>query len=65
MVGPLSEEERRFGNLQVRIGFVLLVGVSAGLVALSGDPTPVELGLVIVTGLGVGALLLWVMGFGF
>ena len=63
MVGPLSDGARRRGARNVRIGFILLVGVSSGLVAVSGGPTLSELVLVVAAGFLVGGLLLWVLGF--
>jgi hypothetical protein len=61
MVGPsLTDEERHAANGRLRFGFVLLVGVSAGLVALQVDPTPAQIVGAVVAGLVVGwALLYW------
>jgi len=59
MVGPSRDEDpNRAGRTQLKIGIVLLVGVSAGLVALSGGGTPVEIGIAVAGGLAVGAALL-------
>ncbi|MFB6131218.1 MAG: hypothetical protein ABEJ28_10400 [Salinigranum sp.] len=59
MVGPsLSDEERDQANLRLRVAFVLLVGVSGGLVALQADASPLQLAGAVAAGLVVGAVLL-------
>jgi len=59
MVGPSRDEDpNRAGRTQLKVGIVLLVGVSAGLVALSGGATPAEIGIAVAGGLAVGAALL-------
>ena len=62
MVGPIPDERRRQGYRNVKIGFVTLVGLSSGLIALRGDPSLLELGLVVAAGLLVGLVLLLVLG---
>lgn len=62
MVGPISDEHRRRGYRNVKIGFVILVGLSSGLIALTGDPSLVELGLVVGAGFLVGLVLLLFLG---
>ena len=57
MVGPMSSEERSRLTLRLKIGFVLLIGFSAGLTTLVGNPTPVEVVLVTLVGLVVGAVV--------
>lgn len=60
MVGSsLTDDEKATANTRLKIGFVLLVAVSMGLMALQVDPTPLQLAVVIVVGLGVGVVLLW------
>lgn len=59
MVGPMSDEERRVGSRRLYAGFVVLVGASAGLMALSGGASVVEVAGVTVGGLALGAGLLW------
>ncbi|MFC6989152.1 hypothetical protein ACFQJD_11345 [Haloplanus sp. GCM10025708] len=60
MVGPsLTDDERRVANLRLRVVFVLLVGVSAGLVAFGGGATAVQAGGAALAGLVVGGVLLW------
>ncbi|MFC4359217.1 hypothetical protein ACFO0N_14825 [Halobium salinum] len=58
MVGPtMSDEERISANARLRIGFVVLVGISAGLVSLQVDPTPLQVAGSVAAGLLVGWLL--------
>ncbi|WP_424018715.1 hypothetical protein ACOZ4N_04350 [Halorientalis pallida] len=57
MVGPVSNDERESFTRRLKIGFVVLVGVSAGLITLQGDPSPVVLAGAVVAGLVAGALL--------
>ena len=60
MVGPsITDEERRSANTRLKVGFVLLVGASGGLVALQTEGSPVQLALGFLGGLLVGSLLLW------
>lgn len=60
MVGPsLSDEERDAANLRLKVGFVLLVTASGGLVALQAGGTPVQLLGGVTGGLAVGLALLW------
>ncbi|MCU4739860.1 hypothetical protein OB955_09995 [Halobacteria archaeon AArc-m2/3/4] len=47
------------GRTKLKIGFVLLVGVSGGLTALQGDASPPVLGLATLGGLLAGGLLVW------
>lgn len=59
MVGPtLSDEERDAANLRLSIGFVVLVGLSGGLVSLHVDPTPLQFVGAVLAGLVTGTLLL-------
>ncbi|WP_336133737.1 hypothetical protein [Natronomonas amylolytica] len=53
MTGPISREERAKTMRWVKLVFVLLVGVSAGLITSQGDAS-----LEIVVGAIVGGLLL-------
>lgn len=60
MVGPsLSEERRRVVSRRLKLGFVGLVGASAGLVALGGGATTVQALVAIGAGLVLGGVLLW------
>jgi hypothetical protein len=59
MVGPsLSEEKRRVASRRLKLGFVGLVGVSSGLVALAGGATTIQALATLGVGLVVGGLLL-------
>lgn len=59
MVGPISSEERASFALKVKIGFTILIGLSAGLVTLQGDPSPLLFGGAVLGGIVVGGLLVW------
>ncbi|WP_101294948.1 hypothetical protein [Halegenticoccus soli] len=60
MVGPsLTDEERRLANSRLKAGFVALVGLSSGLVALQVEPSLPQLAAAVVGGLLVGWLLVW------
>lgn len=59
MVGPVSDDERADFYRRVKVGFVVLVGLSAGLISLQGDPSLPVIGAAIAGGLLVGALLTW------
>ncbi|MEM4780013.1 MAG: hypothetical protein QXG03_00380 [Halalkalicoccus sp.] len=59
MVGPMTEEERRAGSQRLAVGFIALVGVSAGIMALSGGATPVQAAAVTGAGLALGGALIW------
>jgi lysozyme family protein len=60
MVGPsLTDDERDAANTRLKIGFVLLVAASGGMVALQTGGTPVQLVGGIVGGTVVGLVLLW------
>jgi len=59
MVGPVSNEERDEFMTRLRIGFVALVAVSAGLITLQGDPSPMVVGAAVGGGVVVGVVLTW------
>ena len=60
MVGPsLTDDERDSANRRLQLGFVLLVGVSGGMVAFEAGGTPVQLAVGVAGGLLIGAALLW------
>jgi uncharacterized membrane protein len=63
VVGPsLTPEERDVANVRLKIGFVLLVTVSAGLVAVQAQATLVQAGLALLAGLALGLGLIWFLG---
>ncbi|MFB6084326.1 MAG: hypothetical protein ABEJ94_08795 [Halorientalis sp.] len=57
MVDPVSSDERASFTRRLKVGFVVLVGVSAGLITLQGDPGPVVFAGAVAGGLVVGVLL--------
>lgn len=59
MVGPVSDEERDAVALRIKLAFTLLVGASAGLITLQGDPSVALTGGAVVGGLGLGWVLAW------
>lgn len=60
MVGPsITEEERKATNTRLKLGLVLLIGASGGLVSLQVDPTPVQIAMAVGASLLVGAALTW------
>lgn len=61
MVGPISSERRSAVVLRMKVGFVLLVGASGGLITLQGDPTPLVIGGAVLAGLAVGVVLVWLV----
>lgn len=61
MVGPISESERTAFATRVKAVIVLVVGVSAGLMAFQGGaPLPLLVGAVLA-GLVVGVVLVWIV----
>jgi cell division protein FtsW (lipid II flippase) len=59
MVGPIDDEERRSFETRVKVGITVLIGLSAGLITLQGDPSLVVVLGAIVAGLLVSAPLVW------
>lgn len=60
MVGSsLTDDEKETANTRLKVGFVVLVAASMGLMALQVDPTPLQLAVVVAVGLVVGVGLLW------
>ena len=60
MVGPsTTDDERRTAAFRFKAGFVLLVGLSGGLVAASVGATMTQIIAVVAGGLVVGAVLMW------
>lgn len=59
MVGPsITDEERAAASTRLKAGFVVLVGLSGGLVSLQVEPTPLQVVGAVAGGLAAGALLL-------
>ena len=57
MVDPISDEERSEFALKVKVAVVLLVGGSAGLVAVANGASLVLAGGAVLAGLAVGVVL--------
>jgi hypothetical protein len=57
MVDPLPREDRETGARRLRIGFVALVGGSAGLIAVQGGAGPVGIAVVALAGALIGLVL--------
>jgi len=57
MVGPVSDEKRSTTNRRLKAGFVLLVGLSAGMIALLTEPTAAQFAGAVAGGLVVGLAL--------
>jgi hypothetical protein len=59
MVGPsITDDERDVANTRLQVGFVVLVGVSGGLVAAQTGATALQISVAIAGGLVLGGLLL-------
>lgn len=61
MVGPsITDDERRIANTRLQVGFIVLVGLSGGLVAAQADATILQIVGAVAGSLVLGAaLLLW------
>jgi ammonia channel protein AmtB len=60
MVGPsISDEEKERKRKRLMAGFVLLVGGSAGMIAVQGGAGPVSVAAVTVAGLLLGVVLVY------
>jgi hypothetical protein len=57
MVGPTTPEERRDASRRLKFGFVVLVGLSGGLITLQGDVPLLVSVLAVVAGLLVGVVM--------
>lgn len=59
MVGPRPEEEHRSAYRRFQVGLVIVVGGSAGLIAVNGDTTHPVVAAASLGGLVVGVVLVW------
>ena len=57
MTGPISEEDRKRTMGRLKIGSVLLVGVSSGLITSQGDASLRMVVAAVVAGLALGVVL--------
>lgn len=55
----ITDEQRRSFRRRLAGGFVLLVGASAGLVAVRAQASAIEIGVAIAVGLVLGGALAW------
>ncbi|MDR9381432.1 MAG: hypothetical protein RI560_07150 [Natronomonas sp.] len=59
MVDPITDDDRRQTLRWARVGVVLLVGLSAGMISIQGG-APLELvSVTVLVGLIVGGALVW------
>lgn len=59
MVGPPTPEQRAISGRRLKVAVVVLVGGSAGLIALQGGGSLLAVLVAIVAGLALGWLLVW------
>ena len=57
MTGPVSDEDRERTMTRLKVGTVLLVGLSAGLITSQGNTSLAVVAAAVVAGLLVGAAL--------
>ncbi|WP_256686526.1 hypothetical protein [Halococcus qingdaonensis] len=57
MVGPTTREERRTASRRFKLAFVVLVGLSGGLIALQGGGSLFTVLLAVLAGLLVGIVM--------
>ncbi len=57
MVDPISDEELATGARRLKAVFVLLVGLSAGLIAVQSGAGPFGVGVIVLAGVVVGLVL--------
>ena len=60
MVDPVSDEERQSFLQKTKIGFVIVVGLSGGLMGLRIDAGLTGLAIAIGAGLLAGILVVWI-----
>lgn len=61
MVGPISSEERASTVRRVKAAFVLLVGLSGGLISLQSDGSLFVTAAAILAGVVTGLVLVWLV----
>ena len=57
MTGPIPEEDRERTMSRLKIGSVLLVGMSSGLITSQGDASLRVVAVAVAAGLALGAVL--------
>lgn len=59
MVGPsLTDEEQRLASMRFKVAFVLVVGFSAGIIALQAQGSLVQIAVATVAGIVLGWVLI-------
>jgi membrane associated rhomboid family serine protease len=61
MVGGISDEERERFAVKLKAGFVVLVGLSGGLITLYADMGPAAFLVATAVGFLVGLVLVWLV----
>ena len=61
MSGPISQEDRERTMTRLKVGVVLLVGVSGGLITSQGEAAWTVVAAAVAGGLVVGATLVWLL----
>ncbi|RNJ26174.1 hypothetical protein [Halosegnis longus] len=59
MVGPISSEERDSFAFRVKAGLTAIVALSAGLIAVQAEASPLAILVVTLAGGVIGAPLIW------
>ena len=59
MAGPISREDRARTMTRLKVGVVLLVGLSGGLITSQGEADWPVVAAAVLSGLVVGAALVW------
>jgi len=59
MTGPISDEDRERTMTRMKVGSILLIGVSAGLITSQGDASLRVVVAAVVAGLLLGGVLVW------
>ena len=59
MAGPISQEDRERTMTRLKVGVVLLVGLSGGLITSQGETDWPVVAAAVLGGLVVGAALVW------
>jgi len=61
MSGPISQEDRERTMTRLKVGVVLLVGLSGGLITSQGEASWTVVAAAVAGGLVVGAALVWLL----
>ena len=61
MVGPVSDEERSDAAVRIKVGIVLFVSLSSGLITLRGNAPLWQTGVAMLVGLLTGLVLVYIV----